>query len=277
MIPVTDDSPDIERARIEEMTRIEDRILNEERVRVDNAAQAGDAAQAESVLTEEERARINERALAIAQELMLFVARYRRDVAGRTDEELIAEAPRDSKIRHPLELTRRLIDSNKNLQSELATSRESSERLTTGLSSQITGLTGELVKFRTSSDTLAGRVLWWTRVLAVLTAVLLVATSMLIWLTVVLVQRTPAAFLIDCRSRPGQSGSPAIFAASEFAPYRHANGSIATGPVQELIGVYSGRLHNDSDIGVVWKRDAVREIVEHGVQPELGTGPEHRV
>jgi hypothetical protein len=83
------------------------------------------------------------------------------------------------------------------------------------------------------------------------------------------------AFLIDCRSRPGQSGSPVIFAASEFTLYRHANGSIATGPVQELIGVYSGRLHQDSDIGVVWKRDAVREIVEHGVQPELGMGSEH--
>ncbi len=83
------------------------------------------------------------------------------------------------------------------------------------------------------------------------------------------------AFLIDCRSRPGQSGSPVVFAASEFTTYRHATGRIATGPVQELVGVYSGRIHKDSDIGIVWKRDAVREIVEHGVQPEPGTGPEH--
>jgi hypothetical protein len=38
--------------------------------------------------------------------------------------------------------------------------------------------------------------------------------------------------------------------------------------VHELIGVYSGRIHDDADVGVVWKRDAVREIVEHGVRPE---------
>jgi hypothetical protein len=83
------------------------------------------------------------------------------------------------------------------------------------------------------------------------------------------------AFLIDCRARPGQSGSPAVFTASEFASYRHASGRIATGPLQEFIGIYSGRLHKDSDIGVVWKRDAVREIVDHGEQPELGAGAEH--
>jgi hypothetical protein len=66
----------------------------------------------------------------------------------------------------------------------------------------------------------------------------------------------------------GQSGSPVIFAANEFTPYRSASGPITTGPVHELIGVYSGRIHEDSDIGVVWKRDAVREIVEYGIRPE---------
>jgi hypothetical protein len=146
MVPVTDTPPDIERTRIEEMARIEGRILKEARARVDNAAQADRAAEDESVLTEEERAQIKQRALVDAQELMLMVARYRRDVGDRTDEELIAEAPGNPHIRHPLELTRRLIDSGKNLQSELARSRESSERLTTGLSSQMTGLTGELVR-----------------------------------------------------------------------------------------------------------------------------------
>jgi len=83
------------------------------------------------------------------------------------------------------------------------------------------------------------------------------------------------AFLIDCRSRPGQSGSPVVFSASELTSYRHASGGIATGPVHEFIGVYSGRIHKDSDVGVAWKRDAVRQIVEHGVQPpEPGTRPE---
>jgi len=80
--------------------------------------------------------------------------------------------------------------------------------------------------------------------------------------------RNLPAFLIDCRSRPGQSGSPVIFAANEFTPYRSASGRIVTGPVHEIIGVYSGRIQQDSDIGVVWKRDAVREVVEHGIRPE---------
>jgi len=83
------------------------------------------------------------------------------------------------------------------------------------------------------------------------------------------------AFLIDCRARPGQSGSPVVISVNELTRYRHAGGHIATGPLHELIGVYSGRLHKESDIGVVWKRDAVREIVERGVRPELGAGPEH--
>jgi hypothetical protein len=88
--------------------------------------------------------------------------------------------------------------------------------------------------------------------------------------------RNLPAFLIDCRSRPGQSGSPVVFSASELTPYRHASGAIATGSVHEFIGVYSGRIHKDSDVGVVWKRDAVREVVEHGVRPpEPGSRPEH--
>jgi hypothetical protein len=81
--------------------------------------------------------------------------------------------------------------------------------------------------------------------------------------------RNLPAFLIDCHSRPGQSGSPVVFAASEFTRYLHASGRVATGPVHELIGVYSGRIHDDADVGVIWKRDADREIVEHSMRPEI--------
>lgn len=56
----------------------------------------------------------------------------------------------------------------------------------------MTRLTDELVRFRTSSDTLAGRVVRRSRALGWLTAVLLVGTGILIYLTVVLVQRTRA-------------------------------------------------------------------------------------
>jgi len=215
MIPVNETTPDIERARTEEMARIERRFLDVERARVADAAQAEDAAQAGSVLTEEERARVEERALADARDLMLMVARYRRDVSSRTDEELIAEVPRNPHIRNPLELTRRLIDSSNNLRSELARSRESSERMTAVLGDQIGGLTGELVEFRTSSDRLAGRVLWWTRVLAGLTVALFLGTAVLIWLTVVLVQRTAPSPVASTPS-PAHA-SPSISHASQAA------------------------------------------------------------
>jgi hypothetical protein len=175
---------DAERALHEEAARIEERARNEERARIENAAPA------ENVLTDKEWTKVEERAVAAARVLMSFVAQYRRDVGGRTEEELIAEAPRNPQIRQPLELTRRLIDSNRNLQAELAKSRESSERLAGALSTQMTQLTHELKTFRASSDTLAGRVVWWSRALAGLTAVLLLGTIILIVLTVVLVQRT---------------------------------------------------------------------------------------
>ena len=69
--------------------------------------------------------------------------------------------------------------------------------------------------------------------------------------------------LIDCRSRPGQSGSAVI-------AYRNG-GSVAMGdgavghfnqPVFRLIGIYSGRINSQSDLGFVWKTDAIMEILE---------------
>ena len=139
---------DAQRAMWDELAQIEERARIKERARIENAASP------ENILTEEERAKAEERAMAEAKELMSFLARYHPDVGGRTEEELIAEAPRNPQIRQPLELTRRLIDSNRNLQAELAKSRESSERLAGTLSTQMTQLTNELKTFRTSSDTL---------------------------------------------------------------------------------------------------------------------------
>jgi len=166
------------------MARIEDPIRDQVR------SQAASIAPRESVFTDEERTQVADRAELEAWELMQFVARYRRDVAGRTEEELIAEAPRNPQIRNPLELTRRLTESNRKLQDELVRSRESSEQVAADLSSRMTGLTTELTKFRNSSDGLAERILWWSRAVAALTVVLAAGTGMLVWLTIVLVQRT---------------------------------------------------------------------------------------
>jgi hypothetical protein len=69
--------------------------------------------------------------------------------------------------------------------------------------------------------------------------------------------------LIDCRSRPGQSGSPVI-AYRGGGPVTLEGGSSATFglSVWRLIGVYSGRINADSDLGRVWKVSALRELIE---------------
>jgi hypothetical protein len=69
-------------------------------------------------------------------------------------------------------------------------------------------------------------------------------------------------FLVDCRTRKGQSGSAVIV---------HRNGGWITmedgqpkmlqTPATRFIGVYSGRINEKSDLGMVWKAGAVAELV----------------
>jgi hypothetical protein len=75
------------------------------------------------------------------------------------------------------------------------------------------------------------------------------------------------AFLIDSRSRQGQSGSPVVFYADEKTDFIGGDGEVRRGPAWGLLGVYSGRLHQDSDIGVVWKRSVIDDILTNGVRP----------
>jgi len=68
-------------------------------------------------------------------------------------------------------------------------------------------------------------------------------------------------FLVDARTRPGQSGSPVI----AFAPVGLVamEGGFGTQrvPSERFVGVYSGRMNDQSDIGRVWKRTAVVETI----------------
>lgn len=68
--------------------------------------------------------------------------------------------------------------------------------------------------------------------------------------------------LIDCRSRQGQSGSPVV-AYRSGGMLAMADGSSAafSGPVSKLIGIYSGRINSESDLGIVWKTSAILELV----------------
>ncbi|MYC84653.1 MAG: trypsin-like peptidase domain-containing protein [Acidimicrobiia bacterium] len=81
-------------------------------------------------------------------------------------------------------------------------------------------------------------------------------------------------FLIDCRSRPGQSGSPvfAHFRAGTVIEYKGQDWQ-AKRSMNYFVGVYSGRLRSDSDLGLVWKRSCVEELVNHAV----AHGTQHRM
>lgn len=67
-------------------------------------------------------------------------------------------------------------------------------------------------------------------------------------------------FLIDCRSRSGQSGSPVIL----HHGYRNAVAEAKEAEIMsELLGIYSGRINKESDLGVVWKVYAIVELLIH--------------
>jgi hypothetical protein len=72
-------------------------------------------------------------------------------------------------------------------------------------------------------------------------------------------------FLVDSRTRQGQSGSPVIIYESGGAVAMADGGTaIFSGPIEQFLGVYSGRINDQSDLGFVWKASAVREIVDSG-------------
>ncbi len=81
-------------------------------------------------------------------------------------------------------------------------------------------------------------------------------------------------FLIDCRTRQGQSGSPVIAHRNPGASCltTHGSGMVQslTGKISdsELLGVYSGRVNAESDIGMVWKLSAIKEMLD-SIPPKL--------
>jgi hypothetical protein len=69
--------------------------------------------------------------------------------------------------------------------------------------------------------------------------------------------------LIDCRSRQGQSGSPVIAYKGPGSTIINASGSaLKRGPIWRFIGVYSGRINIESDLGMVWKASAIDELIK---------------
>lgn len=69
-------------------------------------------------------------------------------------------------------------------------------------------------------------------------------------------------FLVDCRTRPGQSGS-AVIAHRNGGGVAMRDGGMTmfSGPVTRFLGIYSGRINEQSDLGLVWKASALAELI----------------
>ena len=70
-------------------------------------------------------------------------------------------------------------------------------------------------------------------------------------------------FLVDCRTRPGQSGS-AVIAHRNGGNIRLDNGETVMTPNHKtyFLGIYSGRINDQSDLGMVWKANAIKQLVD---------------
>ncbi len=70
-------------------------------------------------------------------------------------------------------------------------------------------------------------------------------------------------FLIDATTRGGMSGSPVVYQSS--SGYLSKGGALRMGgSVTAFLGVYSGRIRDDSEIGRVWRPKLVGELLGGG-------------
>lgn len=78
-------------------------------------------------------------------------------------------------------------------------------------------------------------------------------------------------FLIDARTRQGQSGSPVVsYSPGGGTAMRDGSFAMFAGPVTNLLGIYSGRINKESDLGRVWKMGVIEEILIRGVRGTVG-------
>lgn len=68
--------------------------------------------------------------------------------------------------------------------------------------------------------------------------------------------------LIDCRSRQGQSGSPVLaYRSGGMVRMKNGDSSVFDGAVDRFMGIYSGRINPESDLGMVWKAEAIADLI----------------
>lgn len=69
--------------------------------------------------------------------------------------------------------------------------------------------------------------------------------------------------LIDCRTRRGQSGSAVVaYRPGGMIKLEGGNEAVLGRPASRLLGIYSGRLNEESDLGIVWKTRAIADLIK---------------
>ncbi|HKO51980.1 MAG TPA: serine protease [Polyangiaceae bacterium] len=79
-------------------------------------------------------------------------------------------------------------------------------------------------------------------------------------------------FLVDASTREGMSGSPVIF--RPLGPYLGASGEVLVGDgdTSFFLGIYSGRIRPDADIGIVWRAKVIAEVLDHALRLMAAAG-----
>lgn len=75
------------------------------------------------------------------------------------------------------------------------------------------------------------------------------------------------AFLIDATTRSGMSGSPVVLRLHGGYATSKGNYMLAGGADTRFMGVYSGRIHDESELGRVWRPRLISAILGEPNQP----------
>ena len=81
------------------------------------------------------------------------------------------------------------------------------------------------------------------------------------------------AFLVDARTRKGSSGSPVVLIRLPGSLMPIAGGALqyVMGTHSRLLGVYTGRISDDSDLGFVWHIQEAMQICQQSANAPLAT------
>ena len=80
-------------------------------------------------------------------------------------------------------------------------------------------------------------------------------------------------FLVDARTRKGQSGSPVVYdATGRMTMFLGGGGILMMGGTQ-LAGLYTGRIREDADLGFVWNTQAIADVANGGRRSALEQAP----